>query len=335
MQSTLNSVNSIDSFVEITVDRMKKVVAEMTKENVCILCSPPGSGKTMFAKKIQEWLSINKNRRVIYIPMCELAYQGSGHSTNIGRNSVDINVFDEFWAKHTGKTWSSCINEDDPMDILIDNVYVIGNQMVFFWNNLKELATEGGNKRILMLSRSELRNMATASSIGFQKHFGLEHLRLTKTEYISLASKYVVRYPFLSFIFDGDQDFIYNSTHGHAGLISSFFRYFIEECSDGGTRNLFLTLISREYKRFIANSTIYSMIRNWSLNDKEIKFLLEILCLLDNDSRFSADPEDDKKLMVDKFIDYGLIVEINGQLELVAPIMRNELWKLAKTNSVF
>ncbi|RGB23532.1 hypothetical protein C1646_774350 [Rhizophagus diaphanus] len=301
MQSTLNSVNSIDSFVEIAVDRMKEVVAVMTKENVCILCSPPGSGKTTFAKKIQEWLSVNKNRRVVYIPMCELAYQKSGHSTNIGRNSVDINVFDKFWAKHTGKTWSSCINEDDPMDILIDDVRVIGNQIAFFWNNLKELATEGGNKRILMLSRSELRNMATASVIGFQKHF----------------------------------DFIYNSTRGHAGLISSSFRYFIEKCSDGGTRNLFLTLISQEYKRFIANSTIYSMIRNWSLNDKEIKFLLEILCLLNNDSRFSVDPEDDKKLIVDKFIDYGLIVEINGQLELFAPIMRNELWEFAKTNSVF
>lgn len=70
-------------------------------------------------------------------------------------NPGDVNAFNAFWQKNTGKSLSDFFENATPTDIIIDNAHDLCNvdAAPFFWHKMRTLAQNNPrNIRILILS---------------------------------------------------------------------------------------------------------------------------------------------------------------------------------------
>jgi len=115
---------------EISSERLKFFDNAMTDQVVCLLHSPPGSGKTILAHRLKEYLSKDPHKTVIYISMLKIGNtteKGSGDQPNQpggqpgqlgdqpgdqpgqpggqpGSQQIDIDVFNNYWIKYANKS---------------------------------------------------------------------------------------------------------------------------------------------------------------------------------------------------------------------------------------
>ncbi|CAI2174979.1 9423_t:CDS:2 [Funneliformis geosporum] len=287
-----------DELVSISDDCLACFDVTLSILNVCLLCSPLASGKTTLSTILKKFLIKHKNRKVKIISMLWL-------------NEIDLlsspTSFDDYWKSQIGRTWTDCINGNESMNILIDEVQILYGHIPFFWNNLKGLM------------------QSAQKNINFSVSIGLKYLRLSWVEYEEFLVKYIhkVQTKEPVYIDDEVKKTIYNISRDHASII----RYTLDLLQNiycYGQRDagaLLKHLLSAGFHKFISCTCSFYWLQDWKPTKEESDFLRIVLNQCDTDSAFSVNLENFSTI-AQKFIHSGLIVHREYDFQFTAPIMR-------------
>ncbi|CAG8658554.1 9205_t:CDS:1, partial [Paraglomus occultum] len=117
----------LDSLVVISEEHLFEFDREWHQHKINLLCSPPASGKTTFAKRFKLYTKDNS---------CVVWHISMTHVSDIPSTMENKDSFNAAWKKFAGETWTNCLHSTEPTDILIDEAQMLYDKAPFFWNDI-------------------------------------------------------------------------------------------------------------------------------------------------------------------------------------------------------
>ncbi|CAG8592147.1 4995_t:CDS:2, partial [Acaulospora colombiana] len=265
------------------------------------LKGPPSSGKSTLGQVLRDYFE-SLNYDSIYISLASIK----------GKQEIyDEVLFENFWKKKVGRTWTEISECKKDTYVFIDEIQIIyGNRTPFFWGIVKDLLSSESNLqniRIILLGTYHPTLDPQMTPVEIRHTLGLDALLLTWEEVHQLIMFYIQRHATLgspSFNIPGPvQKAIFNLTGGYPVemlryLASSYLR-------DG----------------IISTARAFHWIRDWNITDEESEFIRKKL-LHQIGIPFSADYASNP--VTNKFVKMGLFSTFDSdeRIQFSAPITR-------------
>ncbi|CAG8706072.1 36548_t:CDS:2, partial [Racocetra persica] len=287
----------IDRLVVISEERLSEFNRQWDLYKIILLRSPPGSGKTTFAK----WIELNNKDHVRVVRRISMS-----HLNRISGAFENENIFNASWKRFAGETWTNCLHSTTPTDILIDEAQILYCKAAFFWNDIKNLQDRPNhNLRVILLSMYSdcptVNGGENYTPIEFQHALGIEQLHNVR-------------------------DAIFNATAGHPHLVRKSLRNLKSYCRRGNNDaiDMLLYLVSCDYFCAIEKTRVFDWLKNLELTSDDANFLRNAYYKVDSASTFTFDPHDQEMYQTaKKFKRSGLITEaLEERFQFAAPIVR-------------
>jgi len=239
------SAEGRDSFMVISTERLNKITNFIKKNRICLLRSPPSSGKSTLGMALQEYFS--NEGESLYVSLCGMH----------GREEIHSNEdrFNEFWKNETGGfSWTDIKSCTEDTFVFIDEIQLIyGERSPFFWGDVKQLMSSNKQNKHLWLFflgayHPKLGDQLTP--VQFIHTLGINWLYLTNGEYQRLAGVFIQTYNLKgSPLFEIPEDVrnsVFNITGGHPGLCRHILKQLLIHYHNGSTE--VVSCISRTTK---------------------------------------------------------------------------------------
>ncbi|PFH49974.1 hypothetical protein AMATHDRAFT_48311 [Amanita thiersii Skay4041] len=241
---------------------------------VCLLHSPPGSGKTTLATLLRRSLS-NQGYRTAYVSML-----------GIGASHKNRGAFDHYWEERAGISWSECLKYGDIMYVFVDDAHHPYGFAPFFWSEIEHLTKHrfDGQLHVLLLAvHGDYDHMSCGPKYMSIRLRGLEHLRMRRREYDMLVDNFISLSAKNENI-DMDipstvRNAIFGTTLGHPGIIRQILTLLRHQCQQGlhGTPAMLQYLVSPGFQNAMQGSSSLSWIATRRFSKDEAKSLHDAL----------------------------------------------------------
>ncbi|RHZ89752.1 hypothetical protein Glove_11g54 [Diversispora epigaea] len=204
----------INLITENWITRRKETVTRINqfiqRDQIILIRAPPFTGKTSLCILMEEYY---KKKGIPVIQICFLG--------------VEDMSFEEFWVIETGRSWKYWLNPNHGERVIIlDETHhiFVGSQYETFWLRIKSLCKQAslGRQTIKILAFSTGGKLITSapSPVEFQRKFGFELIRCTRSELLELIESFN-NYNNKKKIYVGEKiaQYLMEFTSGHLGLI--------------------------------------------------------------------------------------------------------------------
>ncbi|CAG8566911.1 9009_t:CDS:2 [Ambispora leptoticha] len=312
-----------DSLMVISPERLKKIADFVKNKHICLLRSPPSSGKSTLGQVLRDYFE-SLNYDSVYISLVGIN----------GKQAIyDEGLFENFWEEKVGRTWTEISKRKKATYVFIDEIQIIyGDRAPFFWSRVKDLLSSESNLqniRLVLLGTYHPTLDPQMTPVEIHHTLGLNDLLLGWEEVRRLTENYVQLHATkgsdLFKVPEIIQRAIFDLTGGHPGLcrliLSTFRNRFRNFDEDTTVMNMLQYLASSELLNSITDcSRAFYWIHDWKPNEEEAEFIRNILLFSQIKVPFSVNYNSDP--ISKSFIKAGVFAMVDEKIQFTAPIMR-------------